>query len=161
MSTVFLGLGSNLGNREGNLEKACYLIEKEIGIIQKKSSIYKTAAWGEETQEDFYNQVIRVETTLEPLDLLEKCKGIEQELGRIPNEKWGPRLIDIDILFYNTIVFETPTLTIPHRYLAERKFVLIPMSEIANELQHPVFQKNIKTLLSDCLDKLPVQILIK
>lgn len=161
MTIAFLGLGSNLDNRAENLNTALEWIEKEIGTIQKKSSIYQTAAWGLENQEDFYNQVIAIETLLEPLELLKKCQGIEQKMGRVFIQKWGPRMIDIDILFYNHLVFESPILTIPHPRLAERKFVLIPMNEIAKDWQHPVFQKSIENLLEACKDSLPVQVLVK
>ena len=101
MSHIFLGLGSNKGDRSENLKNAIDAISESIGGIQKASSVFKTAAWGLKEQDDFYNQVICLHTALNPVQLLQKCQKIESDLGRMRTEKWGPRIIDIDILFFN------------------------------------------------------------
>ena len=127
---VFLGLGTNLGNRHGNLEKCLLLITNHIGRIIKKSSIHETKAWGNTNQADFLNMVIKVDTDLSPQQLLKECMSIEQLIGRIRKEKWGPRIIDIDILYYKNLVIDEINLKIPHPLIQERDFVLVPLQEV-------------------------------
>ncbi len=134
------------------------LIEKNIGLISKSSSLYKTAAWGETNQSDFLNQVILVATNLSPIELLNKCMEIEKHLGRVRTDKnkWRERIIDIDILFYNSETITLPNLEIPHPQIAYRKFILTPLREILPNLVHPILKKTIKNLEKNCNDKLNV-----
>ena len=160
MNTTYLILGGNKGNKLQNLEKALQLIAEKVGVIVKKSDIFATEAWGNTDQPDFLNQVLCVQTYMLAVDLLKKVISIEQMFGRVRNqEKWMERTMDIDILFYNDEIINTSDLTIPHPLLQERKFVLVPMVQLAPMLVHPVFKKNIKTLLSECQDKLEVALM--
>ncbi len=157
MSIAYLGLGTNLGDRKENLRKAIEAIALKLSVC-KQSSIYETAAWGYTDQPDFLNQVIEVETGLTPLRLLNFLKRTEVELGRIENFRYGPRLIDIDILFYDDLVKNTSRLQIPHPRIPERAFVLVPLNEIAPALEHPVLGKTITELLEDVPDKAGVRL---
>ena len=131
----YLSLGSNIGNRLGYLEKAIKQLNKQPEIkILNGSSVYETAAWGLEDQDDFYNMVIQIETSVEPNRLLRICQQIEQQLGRTREIHWGPRTIDIDILLYGDLEIEEDDLLIPHPYLLEREFVVTPLHEIAPKL---------------------------
>ena len=130
MTGIYLGLGTNLGDRHLNLENAISLINQQVGKILKQSSIHETKAWGKTDQPDFLNLVIKIETKLVPQMLLQKCLSIENEIGRIREEKWGPRLIDIDILYYNDLIIDDENLKIPHPFINEREFVLNPLKEI-------------------------------
>lgn len=150
---VFLGIGSNIGNRAGNIHDAIGLLEKNVGKIAKKSHVYETQPWGEPNQDPFYNQVVMLNTTLDPRDLLDKISRIERELGRERKEKWGPRVIDIDILFYGKRVIRDKGLEIPHPELHKRGFVLVPMMEIAPEFEHPILNKQIDDLYMNCEDE--------
>jgi 2-amino-4-hydroxy-6-hydroxymethyldihydropteridine diphosphokinase len=154
---VFLLLGTNQGNRHENLAQARQLITKNAGKILIFSSIYKTAAWGKAEQPDFYNQVIEIETNAAAGELLTKLQQIELEMGRVRIEKWGPRIIDIDILFFGEQIVSTTTLTVPHPGIPERRFTLVPLAEIAPEFQHPLLKLNVRSLLSACKDPLPVE----
>ena len=145
--TAYLGLGSNLGNRQDNLDKALNLLSQRLQVRQV-SSIYDTEPVGNVNQPRFLNSVCQVHTRLTPTELLALAKGIELKLGRAPGKSNAPRPIDIDILFYDDQVIETPELVIPHPRLAERAFVLIPLAEIAPDLVHPVRGKTIKELSS-------------
>ena len=157
MNTTYLSLGSNLGDKLQNLQQAIQLIEKEIGTVVKVSGIYVTAAWGNTSQPDFANQTLYVQTSLSPTDLLHKIVAIEKKLGRIRDQqKWKERIIDIDILFYNDVIINTPDLTIPHPYIQDRQFVLIPLLDIAPDFIHPIFNKKVKKLLEECTDVLEV-----
>ncbi len=146
--TVYLGLGSNMGNRQDNLHKALELLSERLRV-EKVSSIYDTAPVGNPAQPRFLNQVCQVSTRLAPKDVLALAKGIESKLGRTAGGADRPRPIDIDILFYDEQVIETPELTIPHPRLTERAFVLVPLDEIAPDLVHPVIHKSIRQLLSE------------
>lgn len=150
---VYLSLGSNLGNREENILYAVRKL-KEIGFeIKETSSIYKTSPWGKPDQPYFLNLVLEGETKLSPQRLLQKAKIIEKTLGRKKGEKWGPRTIDIDILFYDNKIIKTPNLKIPHPQLHERNFVLIPLKEIAPNFIHPLLKQNVQQMLKKMDDK--------
>ena len=157
MFITYLLLGSNLGDRKKYLFDATANIEQKIGVIIRKSSLYQTASWGKPDQPDFINQVISVDTDLLPLELLKKVLEIELVLGRQRVEKWGSRTIDIDILFYESSIVNHPDLTIPHPYLHERRFSLMPLAEIAPDIIHPIFNRSIKELLDNLSDNLFVK----
>ncbi|MGE5139478.1 MAG: 2-amino-4-hydroxy-6-hydroxymethyldihydropteridine diphosphokinase [Rudaea sp.] len=147
MATVYLALGTNLGDREQNLREA----ERRLGAaatITGRSSIYETEPWGVKDQPRFLNQVIRAETRLSPQELLSFLKAVEQQMGRAPSVRYGPRLIDLDILFYDDRVVHSPDLEVPHPRLAERRFVLVPLAELAPELVHPQLHATMPELLA-------------
>jgi 2-amino-4-hydroxy-6-hydroxymethyldihydropteridine diphosphokinase len=145
--TVFIGLGTNLGNREFNLKTAKNLLSESIGEVISASKIIETPAWGIENQPDFLNQVLEIKTSLFPFELLEKVLGIEEKMGRIRKIKWGERNIDIDILFIENLVLHSESLTVPHPFLHLRKFVLEPLTEISPNFQHPILKKKTYELL--------------
>ncbi|WP_235918460.1 2-amino-4-hydroxy-6-hydroxymethyldihydropteridine diphosphokinase [Sediminibacterium soli] len=154
---AYLLTGGNLGNREENLQKACALIEERCGKIQSSSSIYETEAWGMRDQPAFFNQALALQTSLLPAELMRELLAIESEMGRTRTVKMGPRTIDIDILLIGDQVIHTDLLTLPHPAMASRRFVLLPLSEIAPALVHPVLHKTISVLLAECTDPLDVQ----
>jgi len=156
MNTVYLLLGTNLGDREINLTMARGHLGEKVGTILQSSGIYETAAWGKEDQPDFLNQVVMLETHLDPLSLMDTLLWIEGALGRTRKVKWGERIIDLDILFYDDVVVNTEKLTIPHPGIPERRFTLLPLQEIAPQLLHPVLHKTIEQLLASCPDQLEV-----
>lgn len=156
MYRVFLLLGSNLGDRYRNLEDAAHVINEQVGQIIRKSSIYSTAAWGNTAQPDFYNQAIELLTRHEPGSLLEILLSIEAALGRVRRERWGERIIDIDVLLCGDLVIDTPKLKIPHPEMHNRRFALVPLAEIAAEFIHPKLQKTIDEVLAACPDTLAV-----
>lgn len=149
MPIIYIGLGSNVGKREWNCERAVSILEEHGVSILKRSSLYETTPWGVEDQPDFINMVVEAEAALEPLELLNLLKEIESHMGRVQTYRWGPRLIDLDILFYDDLVIDTPELKIPHPFIEKREFVLRPLLEIAPELRHPVTGKTIKEMLDD------------
>ncbi|HVK97848.1 MAG TPA: 2-amino-4-hydroxy-6-hydroxymethyldihydropteridine diphosphokinase [Flavisolibacter sp.] len=156
MNEAFLMIGGNLGERITNLQSARKEIEKRCGTIIKASSIYETAAWGIEEQSKFLNQALYIHTALSPSTLLSAILQIEEDLGRIRKKKYGPRIIDIDILFYNNEILELEELTIPHPEIQNRKFVLVPLTEINASFIHPVLNHSIDELLQMCTDTLDV-----
>jgi len=158
MKNVFLGIGTNLGSRESNLEQAVVEIEKYIGPVLSTSSIYETEPWGFKAKDEFLNRVIKVETELTPSGLLGKILLIESLLGRVRNEeRYSSRLIDIDILLYEDEIIEEENLKIPHPLLQHRRFVLVPLCELASEMIHPVLKKTIGELLELCEDRSKVK----
>lgn len=161
MNSVYLLIGGNLGDRIENLLLARSYIEKELGDIVRSSSIYETASWGIAGQPDFLNQVLLVQTKYNPERTMQLILSVENKMGRVRTQKNASRVIDIDILFYNDEIIDVPGLTIPHPEVQNRKFALIPMSEIAPDHVHPVFKKTIKHLLSTSPDRLEVKVLDK
>lgn len=146
---IFLALGSNLGNRAANLKEAIASLPPQMEV-KAKSKVYETPPWGYVEQEKFLNQVLMAKTYLEPEALLKHLKRLEVALGRKATFKNGPRLIDIDILFYDNLVFESAALVIPHPRVHERGFVLLPMMDIAPDFVHPVKQKSVRDLIAGC-----------
>ncbi len=157
MNNIYILLGTNLGDRFQQLDLARKQLESRIGAIIDASSVYETAAWGVEDQPAFLNQALLLTTDLQALDCLEITQSIEQELGRIRIKKWGERVIDIDLIYFNQDIIELPTLRIPHPFIAERRFVLAPLVEIAPDYIHPLYKKNNVYLLDKCKDDLPVK----
>ena len=157
MHTAYLLLGTNLGNKALYLQQATQQIINNTGTLVTASSIYETAAWGLTNQPSFYNQVLVVETSLSPENLMLELLKIEEQLGRIRAIKFGPRTIDIDILLIDDLTNNTNLLNLPHPALPQRKFALMPLAEVAPNLVHPVEKKTISQLLQACTDSLDVQ----
>ncbi|MGZ3939465.1 MAG: 2-amino-4-hydroxy-6-hydroxymethyldihydropteridine diphosphokinase [Flavisolibacter sp.] len=156
MNEVYLLTGGNMGDRRQHLLQAKTEIKNRCGNLLEESSVYETAAWGNEEQEPFLNQVLKIETEQTPQELLRSVLQIEEDLGRKRALKYGPRTIDIDILFFNDQIVEQPGLSIPHPQIQKRRFVLVPLNEIAAHKVHPVLNKNMAQLLSECPDPLAV-----
>jgi 2-amino-4-hydroxy-6-hydroxymethyldihydropteridine diphosphokinase len=150
--TYHLSLGSNLGNPARNLARAVRLLQAGGVDVVKASSVYRTEPVDETAQPWFHNQVVEVETGLDPQALLWLAKGIEGEMGRTPSAEKGPRPIDIDILLAGEVVIETPVLTVPHPRLARRNFVLVPLLEIAPDVVHPLLKKTVRDMARGCPD---------
>lgn len=157
MNEAYLLTGGNIGDRLMNLQQACFKIEKQAGAILRKSDVYETAAWGLTEQNSFLNQVLLISTMYNAEELLQKLLYIEQESGRKRVVKMGPRIIDIDILFYNNEIISTSDLIVPHPQITNRRFVLTPLNEIAPDFVHPVLQETITELLEICPDNLKVK----
>ena len=146
MSLSYIGIGSNIGDRYKNCLRAIELLEKGGVTVKKRSSIYETEPWGVKDQPRFINMAIQIETTFKPNELLRLLKDIEKEIGRRDSLHWGPRIIDLDILLFNTVILNEEDLKIPHPFLHEREFVLRPLNEIAPDVIHPVFRMSIDEL---------------
>ena len=162
MEIAFLLLGGNTGDRENVIYNAISLIKSNVGTVDQVSSLYETEPWGMVNAKSFLNIVIKLTTKLTPFELLDALLKIEKQLGRKRNPvatEYESRPIDIDILFYGSTVIQTTQLIIPHPHIQSRKFVLVPLCEIAAEFIHPVFQKPILTILNECQDKLETVVL--
>lgn len=157
MSTAYLLIGGNLGNRYAYLQNARQLIRQYCGKIVDFSAIYETAAWGVTEQPCFYNQALTVHTILKPQQLMQQLLQIEEMMGRKRTVKMGPRIIDLDILLVDGEIISSPLLTLPHPALPERRFALVPLCEMAPALIHPVLHRTIRQLLADCTDVSDVQ----
>lgn len=157
MNKAYLLIGGNLGNRKRQLKRAAKQIEKACGKIILSSHFYKTEAWGKTDQPAFYNQAIAITTQLPALQLLDTLLNIESGMGRHRAEKFGPRIIDIDILLFNEENIHYPGLDVPHPELPNRRFALEPLNEIAPDIVHPQLKKTISRLLKECPDGLKVQ----
>ena len=152
MNTAYISLGSNMGDRESYLEKAINILGSHGKIeVTKRSSMYETDPVGFTEQDQFLNMVIEIRTSLSPETLLHQCLQVEIDLGREREFKWGPRIIDLDILLYNHLVIESENLLIPHPRMQERAFVLIPLLEVAPRIEHP----SINAPFVDFLDEIP------
>ncbi|RLJ80175.1 2-amino-4-hydroxy-6-hydroxymethyldihydropteridine diphosphokinase [Pedobacter alluvionis] len=157
-STAYLLLGGNLGNREANLKKAIELLNDKIGKVITSSSLYETAAWGKTDQPAFLNQAIALQTNLSALEVLDLALSIEQELGRVRKDKWGERLIDIDLILFGDQIINIPDkLQVPHPHMQDRKFVMEPLAEIAPEVIHPVLGETILSICRNINDPLEVK----
>ncbi len=154
---TILHLGTNLGNRELHLLHARQLLESRAGTIIRTSAIYRSEPWGISQQPDFLNQALLLSTSLSPNDLLQTILELEREMGRERGEKWGPRLIDIDIISYDNVIVHDPQLQIPHSQMHRRNFVLIPLAEIAPDWRHPENGKTVQALLAKSGDTLKVE----
>ena len=153
MPHVILHLGSNIGLRNQYLQRARQLLEAQVGKLVASSAIYRTSAWGIENQRDFLNQAFCFKTQLPPAQVLEIALNTETKLGRKRQERWGERIIDIDIIFYEDLTLDTPKLVIPHPWLQERRFVLVPLNDIAPNWVHPILGKTVSDLLMICPDE--------
>ncbi len=158
MQTVYLLLGSNLGDRNTYIKEASVLLEQFVGKIKRSSGIYETQSWGVENLPDYLNQVLEIETSLEPEIILEKTQIIEEKLFRERTNKWQSRTIDIDILFYGSAIINTSQLKIPHPEIQNRLFTLVPLNELIPDYIHPVLNKPIYQLKQEVKDKLLVKI---
>jgi 2-amino-4-hydroxy-6-hydroxymethyldihydropteridine diphosphokinase len=157
MNSTYLLLGSNMGNSTEQLSTAIKQIEKKIGTITVGSNLYATAAWGNTSQPDFLNQVIEIATHLDATETLKEILSIEKNMGRIRTVKNAPRIIDIDILFFNNEIINRSDLIVPHPEIPNRRFVLTPLNEIAPKMIHPLLNKTIEQLLLKCPDQLAVK----
>lgn len=154
---LVVSAGTNIGDRKMNLSKAQHLCKERLGSIVKTSGTYETEAWGIKNQQAFYNEVWVFETVKDPQECMIALLDIERKMGRVRFEKWGPRLIDIDILFYGNRVLNSAELTIPHKEIANRLFVLIPLQEVMPHFIHPTLGKSVTELVGDCSDLLKVE----
>lgn len=158
MSDAYILLGGNVGDTAACLRNGRLLLGTECGEVIKQSAIYETAPWGKHDQQNFLNQALLLSTVLSPQQLIRSILEIEERLGRMRVEKYGPRIIDIDILLFNDEVISEPGLTVPHPELQNRRFALVPLLEIADNIIHPVLHKTIGQLLQECPDSLEVSL---
>ncbi len=158
MANLILHAGSNQGQRAAFLQLAATAVSNRIGPIYKMSAIYETAAWGITKQSPFLNQAWWIQTELSPQAALEEVLDIERENGRKRDQKWGPRIIDIDLIFYDDIILESATLMLPHPWMQQRRFVLVPLVEIIPEWKHPVLAQTVQELLAICKDEGEVEL---
>jgi 2-amino-4-hydroxy-6-hydroxymethyldihydropteridine diphosphokinase len=149
VAIAYIGIGSNLGNREKNCYHAIEILEKTGIVVKKRSSLYETEPWGVTDQPRFMNMVVEVETELEPHELLRTLKDVEREVGRGETFQWGPRILDLDILLFNDLFLRNDILQIPHPLMHKRDFVLKPLCEIASDKIHPVLKVRIRDLLEE------------
>lgn len=150
IQNIFLLLGSNVGDRHAHLTRARILVDQKAGPVLFHSEVYETAPWGMKDQGKFLNQALQIETDLSPMDLLQMLKSIEKEVGRTETERWGPRIIDIDILFYGDQVVNHPDLKVPHPFLEERRFALLPLAELNPDFVHPISHLTVQQMLDAC-----------
>jgi 2-amino-4-hydroxy-6-hydroxymethyldihydropteridine diphosphokinase len=151
MAVVYLGIGSNLGDKQGNCLDAIERLSTRGISISKRSAMHETQPWGVEDQPDFVNMAVEVETVMSPEELLVTVKEIEREMGRKAGTRWGPRLIDLDVLLYDDRIVKSKDLIIPHPLLHKRNFVLLPLAEISPECVHPVLKKTIRELAQELI----------
>ena len=157
MHTLVISTGSNLGDRQDNLETASLLLQERIGTLRRSSAIYESVPWGYDSPNSYFNQCLLLDVDLSPEDCLGIMLGIEQLMGRTRrNKEYLDRIIDIDILFYDDLVLDSPSLRIPHLKIPDRRFVLLPLVEILPDLEHPVLKKSARELLDLCSDPLEV-----
>ncbi len=157
MNIAFLLTGGNMGDRKETLAKAKELIAAQCGTVVKASALYETAAWGNTNQPAFINQALKIETSLTARQLMRRLLKLEKLLGRVRKEKYGPRIIDIDILLFNGEIHNYQLLQLPHPEMQNRRFALLPLVEIAPDIVHPVLKKTTRQLLKECKDELEVK----
>ncbi|HOA37243.1 MAG TPA: 2-amino-4-hydroxy-6-hydroxymethyldihydropteridine diphosphokinase [Flavihumibacter sp.] len=157
MHTAYLLLGGNMGNRLSQLSAAAGAIERQLGKLSQRSAVYETAAWGKEDEPPYLNQVLVLQTTVKAPALMTALLAIEHELGRERRARYGARVIDIDILYYDDLVLHTAHVQLPHPRLSLRRFALVPLAEVAAAKKDPVDGRTVAELLRDCPDKLPVK----
>lgn len=154
---IYLLLGSNLGDRAANLSQAREALREVVGPVLQSSAIYRTQAWGKTDQPEFLNQVVEIDTDFGPEELLDALMAIERQMGRERSERWAPRPIDLDILYYGQEVIQTARLMLPHPGIPDRRFTLVPLAEIAPDFVHPEYRKTNQQLLKECYDLLVVK----
>ncbi|MNQ86590.1 Bifunctional folate synthesis protein [compost metagenome] len=157
-STAYLLLGGNLGNREANLQLAVALLNEKVGEVVSVSGLYETAAWGKTDQPAFLNQAVALRTSLTALEVLTQALAIEQDLGRVRKDKWGERLIDIDLILFGDEIIDIPDkLQVPHPHMQNRRFVMEPLAEIAPEVVHPILGQTMLSISKHINDPLTVK----
>ena len=159
MNKAYLLTGGNTGDRKHYLKQAIDLIEESCGKIRKQSALYETEAWGKNDQPSFLNQALLLHTSMNAPELMQQLLAVEEKMGRRRGEKYGPRIIDIDVLLYNDAILESSIITVPHPEMANRRFALTPLAEIAAGIMHPLLKKSIRELLKVCPDQLAVRII--